>query len=121
MLSYFSGMNVSNIKHEACIVLRAYHSTASRLFRQQGDTNITARKKLFSGKADEADETAGRVMQLCLAWTHSDEDVHLGEKFNVRVVGGGTGLADSCGVFGFAKGASYCLSSLPSERGVVAR
>jgi hypothetical protein len=118
MLSYLSGMKVSNIKREACVVLRA---STQRLFRQQGDTNITARKKLFSGKADEADETAGRVMQLCLTWTHSDEDVHLGEQFNMRVVGGGTGLADSCRVFSFAKGTSYCLSSLPIERGVVAR
>lgn len=122
MLVYLSGMKVSNnIKHEACIVLRAYHSTSCRPVHQQGDTNITARKKLFSGKADEADETARRVMQLCLAWTHSNEDIGLGEQFNMRVVDGGTGLAEAGNPARIGKGigkrAPYCLSSLPSEKG----
>jgi hypothetical protein len=70
-----SGMNVPNIKHEACIVLRAYPLNGFQLFRQQGDTNIAARKKLFLGEAGEADETPGRVLQLCMAWTHSEEKI----------------------------------------------
>jgi hypothetical protein len=115
-------MKVSNnIKREACIVLRAYHSTSCRLVHQQGDTNITARKKLFSGKADEADETARRVMQLCLASTHSNEDIGPGEQFNMRVVDGGTGPAEARNPARIGKGigkrAPYCLSSLPSEKG----
>jgi hypothetical protein len=61
-----------------------------------------------------------RVMQLCFAWTHSDEDVHLGEQFNMRVVGG-TSLREAENSARIGKNAPYCLSSLASERGVVAR
>jgi hypothetical protein len=84
-----SETNVPNIKDEACIVLRAHPLNGFHLFRQQGDTNIRARRKLFSGKADEAGKTPGRVLQLCMAWTPSDEDLDLGEQFNTRVADGG--------------------------------
>jgi hypothetical protein len=88
------------------------HSTTSRLFRQQGDTNITARKKLFSGKADEADETAGRIMQLCLAWTHSDKDIDLGKQFNMRVVNSGSSLREAENSARIGDGAP-CSSTAP--------
>jgi hypothetical protein len=34
------------------------------MLQQQGDTNINARKNYSQAKADEADETAGPVLQL---------------------------------------------------------